>query len=70
MPRIRIHDLRHTFVTLALQAGADTKAVSEVLGHADIAITLRTYAHVLQQQRIDVADRVGAVLFGPGRGRS
>jgi integrase len=63
--RIRIHDLRHTFVTLAIAAGANNKAISEVLGHAaDIAITLRTYAHVLQQQRADVTDRMGAVLFG------
>jgi Phage integrase family len=65
-PMIRIHDLRHTFVTLALQAGANSKAVSEMIGHANLSITLAVYAHVLPKQRVDVADKVSAVLFTPG----
>lgn len=64
VPMIRIHDQRHTHVTLALQAGANIKAVSEAIGHADVAITLRTYTHVMPEQRIDVAEKVGAALFG------
>lgn len=60
---IRIHDLRHTFATLAIQAGIPIKVVSESLGHADIAITLRTYAHVLPEQRTELAETVGALLF-------
>jgi len=42
LPRIRLHDLRHTHATLALQAGVHPKVVSERLGHASIAITLDT----------------------------
>ena len=53
-------------MTLALQAGADTKAVSEVIGHATIGITLSVYALVLPKQRVDVAERVSAVPFRPG----
>ena len=45
--RIRFHDLRHTHATHLLAAGENINAVSERLGHADINITLRTYAHVL-----------------------
>jgi len=60
---IRIHDLRHTFATLAIQAGVPIKVVSEGLGHADIAITLRIYAHVLPTQRQDLAAKVGAMIF-------
>lgn len=42
-----IHKLRHYFATYALAAGADIKMVSEILGHASIAITGDTYRHVL-----------------------
>ena len=37
----RVHDLRHTFASLLLQAGAPITYVSQQLGHADAAITLR-----------------------------
>lgn len=42
---VRLHDLRHTFATLALDAGHDFREVSEWLGHADYTTTLRVYAH-------------------------
>lgn len=47
LPRIRCHDLHHTWATLALQAGVPAKVVSEILGHANISITLDTYSHVM-----------------------
>lgn len=48
LPRsIRLHDFRHTAATLLLSAGVNVKVVSEMLGHADVGITLRVYAHVL-----------------------
>ncbi len=49
MPKIRLHDydLRHTWATLALQAGIHPKVVSERLGHATTTgITLDSYSHV------------------------
>lgn len=39
------HTLRHTFATNCIQAGADAKSVSEVLGHSDVKITLNRYVH-------------------------
>jgi integrase len=45
LPKIRLHDLRHSHATLALQAGVHPKVVQERLGHATIAITLDTYSH-------------------------
>jgi integrase len=53
LPPIRLHDLRHTHATLALQAGVHPKIVSERLGHATVSITLDTYSHAvpaLQQE--------------------
>ncbi len=47
LPRIRLHDVRHSYATAALAAGVPVKVVSQRLGHADITTTLRTYAHVM-----------------------
>ena len=46
LPRIRFHDLRHTFATMALQNGVDVKTLSNILGHFSAGFTLDTYAHV------------------------
>jgi integrase len=43
LPVIRLHDLRHTWATLALVAGVDVKIVAERLGHASPLITWQTY---------------------------
>ena len=47
LPRIRFHDLRHTFATLLLSKGTHPKVVQEMLGHATISQTMDTYSHVL-----------------------
>jgi len=47
LPRIRFHDLRHTCATLLLSRNVHPKYVQELLGHANIAITLDTYSHVI-----------------------
>lgn len=55
----RFHDLRHTAATLLLAAGVNVKVVSEMLGHSNVAITLRVYAHVLphmQQSAVHAMD--------------
>lgn len=67
LPRIRLHDLRHTWATLALQSGVHPKVVSERLGHSTIAITLDTYSHVTPSLQREAADQVAAVIFGDSR---
>ena len=47
LPKIRIHDLRHTHASLLLSAGVSIVAVSNRLGHANVATTLKTYAHIM-----------------------
>ncbi|MEO6652218.1 MAG: tyrosine-type recombinase/integrase [Ilumatobacteraceae bacterium] len=42
VPKIRLHDTRHTMATLALEAGVHPKVVQEQLGHSAIAVTLDT----------------------------
>jgi integrase len=56
LPRIRLHDLRHTHASLALAAGINPKVVSERLGHATVSITLDTYSHAipaLQEEKVE-----------------
>jgi integrase len=62
VPRLRLHDLRHTWASLALAAGVNPKVVSERLGHATVSFTLDTYSHVLPGLQEDAAARVAALL--------
>ena len=55
LPRIRLHDLRHTHATLLLKAGAPLKVVSERLGHSSPAFTMAVYQHVLPGMQRDAA---------------
>ena len=58
---VRFHDLRHTFATLMLMRGAPAKVISEALGHASVAFTLQTYAHVLsgmQEKAMALLDEI------------
>jgi integrase len=55
LPQIRFHDLRHTCATLLLSKNVNPKVVSEMLGHATIAITLDTYSHVLPNMQESAA---------------
>jgi integrase len=62
LPQIRLHDLRHTHATLALQAGIHPKVVSERLGHATISITLDTYSHAIPALQEEAAAALIAEL--------
>ena len=62
VPRIRFHDLRHTFATMALQNGVDIKTVSSMLGHYSAGFTLDTYAHVTTDAQLKAAQTMGNIL--------
>ncbi len=66
LPRLSVHGLRHTWATLALQAGVHPKVVQERLGHSTISITLDIYSHVSPAMESDAAERVAALIFGSG----
>jgi integrase len=63
LPRIRLHDLRHTHATLALQAGIHPKVVSERLGHSSVSITLDTYSHAIPAIQETAASLVAALFL-------
>lgn len=62
IPKVRFHDLRHTFATVALQNGVDIKTVSGMLGHFSAGFTLDTYAHVTTAAQKEAAQAIGNVL--------
>ena len=64
IPKIRFHDLRHTFATIALQNGVDIKTVSGILGHFSAGFTLDTYAHVTTAAQKEAAQTMGNILGG------
>ena len=64
LPRITLHSLRHTWATLALEAGVNPKVVQERLGHAGIAITLQVYSHVSTTMQANAAETVADLVFG------
>lgn len=64
LPPARLHDLRHVHATLLLIAGVPVHVVAERLGHADPAITLRVYAHVIRQHADQAANTFAAAVDG------
>ena len=63
LPKIRLHALRHTHATMALQAGIHPKVVSERLGHATISITLDTYSHAIPALQEEAAALIAGLVF-------
>jgi integrase len=61
LPPIRFHDLRRTHATTLLSKGHPVKAVARRLGHSDVGITLRVYAHVLPEDDSKLAGALQAM---------
>jgi integrase len=62
LPALRFHDLRHTAATLLLRRGVNPKIVNEMLGHANISITLDIYSHVTPDMQEMAAGVMDAIL--------
>lgn len=62
LPRIRLHDLRHTAITMMLRARVHPKVVAERVGHANVGITLDRYSHWVPALGEDAADRLAALV--------
>ncbi len=64
LPKIRLHDLRHTHATIALKAGVPVKVISERLGHETPAFTLKQYAHVIPGMQAEAASMIADLVGG------
>ena len=68
---MNFHQLRHTAATILLLKNVNPKIVSEMLGHATIAITLDTYSHVLpimQDSAVEAMEEAFSVRVGVEKG--
>ena len=64
LPRIRLHDLRHTHASILLAANVPVKVVSERLGHATPVFTMTQSQHVLPGMQAEAAKMFGQLLAG------
>ncbi|WP_121712736.1 site-specific integrase [Streptomyces sp. E5N91] len=62
LPPVRLHDLRHGAATLAHAAGADLKAIQEMLGHSSIAVTADTYTSLLPEADLAIAEATARLV--------
>ena len=56
--RVRFHDLRHTFATMALENGMDIKTLSAMIGHVSAETTLNIYSHITDTMQHQAAARI------------
>ncbi len=56
--KVRFHDLRHTFATMALEHGMDVKTLSTIIGHIPSATTLDIYSHVTDTMQMQAAAKI------------
>ncbi len=62
LPKVSFHSIRHAHASLFLSVEPNIKLLSVRLGHSDVAITLRTYVHLLKGQESDAVDKLDRLL--------
>ncbi len=62
--RVRFHDLRHTFATMALENGMDIKTLSAMIGHISTETTLNIYFHITDNMRVQAAVKIDREIGG------
>jgi integrase len=67
---LRFHDLRHTYVSLLIRAGANVRRFSTWAGHSSVAFTLDRYGHLYDDADDSVSERLDALLAGSAAPRS
>ena len=68
-PLPRVHDLRHTAASLAIQAGAHPRLIMDMFGHSSIVVTIDRYGHLFPSVAEQLADKLDAAFReASGRG--
>jgi integrase len=65
LPRIHIHDLRHSAATLMRSMGVDLKVIQEILGHSTLDMTANIYSHVLPSMQKEAVERMNHLFQKP-----
>ncbi len=64
LPKIRFHDLRHTYASLLIDQGENPKYIQTQLGHSSIQLTMDVYGHLMKDVNQEAATRLGSTVFG------
>ncbi len=64
LPRIRFHDLRHTYASLLIDQGENPKYIQTQMGHSSIKITMDIYGHLMEKVNVKSASRLAKTVFG------
>ena len=67
LPKIRFHDLRHTYASLKIEQGESLKYVQTQLGHSTPTVTLNVYAHLMKPANPDSAKRLEEMVLKGNR---
>lgn len=62
LERVTLHDCRHTFASLMIEAGVNAKALSTYMGHANISFTFDRYGHLMPGNESQAAGMLDAYL--------
>lgn len=62
IPKITIHDLRHTAASIAISNGADVTSVARMLGHSDTSMTLKRYSHHYDEKLVSLSNKLDVIL--------
>ena len=63
LPKIRFHDLRHTYASLLIEQGENVKYIQSQLGHSSPSVTLNIYAHLMKPVNQEAACRLENTIF-------
>lgn len=58
LPKIRFHDLRHTYASLLIEQGENIKYIQSQLGHSSPSVTLNVYAHLMKPANQEAASKL------------
>jgi integrase len=62
VPKMRIHDLRHSAVAILMAQGVDARSIAELLGHSSVAFTLQVYGHLMEETKRETASKMDHAL--------
>jgi len=68
LPKIRFHDLRHTFASLLIEQGENLKYIQTQLGHSSPTVTINVYAHLMKPTNQEAACKLENTIFGEAEG--
>ena len=63
LPKIRFHDLRHTYASLLIEQGENIKYIQSQLGHSSPTVTMNVYAHLMKPVNQEAACRLENTIF-------